>query len=874
MPLPTPNLDDRNFDQLMAEARRQMKLSCPGWTDQTPGDPGIVLLELFAYLTELMLYRLNRVPEKAYIQFLNLIGVRLQPPAAARVKLRFSRARADGQPLEIPSGVRVTTGRAGGGSEPPVFVTVEKCTIPAGAQDGDEVLAYHCEGVEAEPAGQGAGLPGLSITARRPPIIAPTGDGLDLLVGVEATSDELGARAAGAIPYAGKTYRIWREVENFANLDPTDPFVYVADRMTGTLIFAPAARMPAPDGGLEDTARALAAVPPAGREIRLWYRRGGGAEGNVAADTLTTLKSALPGVRVTNPNPATGGRAAETLDNALVRGPQQMHALQRAVTARDFELLAQSSSRAVARAKALAPAGLWTYAAPGTVEVLLVPYLPEETFGPGQVTGAALHQYDTEEARAAIQAALDERRPIGIDCRVKWARYKTVRVTARIVVRREEDPAAVRQRVLKRLYQTVSPLPTSVNATGWPFGQALRVSDIYDILLKEPGVRWADQVRLWVDEVPDKDVTSIVRDAFQPHAWYAASGSILFRSLNDGDGWETAGRFPDEAIAAVRVHPRRAGLVAVLTHPAGSRGESRLHVSRDCGETWGAMPFSFAFDVEDMAWTLREEEPVLLLAADTGLLELRPGPEGAPVPVLVDPSLQNQGFYGVAVAYDVRGGVSVAVAAQNMGGVYLSSQGSMTKTFRPIGLKGQDVRMLAVQYAGPRAFLWAGTASAGGEDPGQGCSSWELRGAEDPPEGWRAFGQGWNGGTAHDLAFVGTSVLAASHRSGVMQLDPNAAGAAWRAASVNGGLPMRDRKNFQPVVTVAADWDRAGPWVMAGCRQEATDAPAGIYRSHDGGATFQYGSTREFLEKVTLPETWLFVSGEHGVSVVRADEAE
>ena len=63
MPLSAPNLDDRTFSQLMEEARLQIQRSSPAWTDLSPGDPGIVLLELFAFLTENLLYRLNRLPE-------------------------------------------------------------------------------------------------------------------------------------------------------------------------------------------------------------------------------------------------------------------------------------------------------------------------------------------------------------------------------------------------------------------------------------------------------------------------------------------------------------------------------------------------------------------------------------------------------------------------------------------------------------------------------------------------------------------------------------------------------------------------------------------------------------------------------------------
>ncbi len=67
MSLPSPNLDDRTFRQLLDECIVRIKKSCPQWTDLSPGDPGMTLLELFAFLTETMIYRLNRVPEKAYV---------------------------------------------------------------------------------------------------------------------------------------------------------------------------------------------------------------------------------------------------------------------------------------------------------------------------------------------------------------------------------------------------------------------------------------------------------------------------------------------------------------------------------------------------------------------------------------------------------------------------------------------------------------------------------------------------------------------------------------------------------------------------------------------------------------------------------------
>jgi predicted phage baseplate assembly protein len=94
MPLPTPKLDDRSFAELMADAIKVIDRSCPEWTDRNPSDPGITLLETFAYLTDTMLYRLNRVPEKLYVSLLNLVGAQIRPPAAAAATLTFTRTAA------------------------------------------------------------------------------------------------------------------------------------------------------------------------------------------------------------------------------------------------------------------------------------------------------------------------------------------------------------------------------------------------------------------------------------------------------------------------------------------------------------------------------------------------------------------------------------------------------------------------------------------------------------------------------------------------------------------------------------------------------------------------------------------------------------
>src|SRR5512140_1550250 len=90
MALPEPILDDLRFQKdLVDEARRRIIRYCPEWTDYNLSAPGITLIELFAWMTELIVYRLNRVPDKNYIKFLELLGVHLQPASSARTVLTF-----------------------------------------------------------------------------------------------------------------------------------------------------------------------------------------------------------------------------------------------------------------------------------------------------------------------------------------------------------------------------------------------------------------------------------------------------------------------------------------------------------------------------------------------------------------------------------------------------------------------------------------------------------------------------------------------------------------------------------------------------------------------------------------------------------------
>lgn len=84
-----PVIDDRTFDDIVAEARSRIPRYTPEWTDTNASDPGFTLVELFAWLTEMQLYRLGKVPALNYVKFLELIGLELTPARSATTEITF-----------------------------------------------------------------------------------------------------------------------------------------------------------------------------------------------------------------------------------------------------------------------------------------------------------------------------------------------------------------------------------------------------------------------------------------------------------------------------------------------------------------------------------------------------------------------------------------------------------------------------------------------------------------------------------------------------------------------------------------------------------------------------------------------------------------
>jgi hypothetical protein len=111
MPITLPVLDDRNYEQILEEALRRVPVYTPEWTSyRVESDPGVTIVQLFAFLTESLLYRANRIPELNRLKFLQLLNVPLQPASAADGLVAIQNERGPIQPLLLEQGVVLNAG--------------------------------------------------------------------------------------------------------------------------------------------------------------------------------------------------------------------------------------------------------------------------------------------------------------------------------------------------------------------------------------------------------------------------------------------------------------------------------------------------------------------------------------------------------------------------------------------------------------------------------------------------------------------------------------------------------------------------------------------------------------------------------------------
>ena len=162
MSLTLPRLDDRRWADLVAEGRALLPLYAPGWTDHNLHDPGVTFVELFAWIAEMGLYRLDRVPAAHRLRFLALLGIAPLPPRGADAIVGFQLASAlPSSPLPLPAGLVLEAINPAG--ERVLYETTEPVVVAAG-------------GLAALQAVSGGAARDLTAAWRRGDPVAPFGD--------------------------------------------------------------------------------------------------------------------------------------------------------------------------------------------------------------------------------------------------------------------------------------------------------------------------------------------------------------------------------------------------------------------------------------------------------------------------------------------------------------------------------------------------------------------------------------------------------------------------------------------------------------------------------------------------------------------------
>src|SRR5579859_407509 len=620
MVLPVPKLDDRTFQDLVNETKRQIPRYCPEWTDHNVSDPGVTLIELFAYMVDILLYRINRVPVRNYVKWLEMLGVKLEPPKPARADITFYLTGPQPVAVTMAAGTQIATIRTetqeaiGFATDFDLTINVPTLSQLLVNRDGvtyhdympalrnpalnvgifqdppqpndaifygfHEDLRGHILRLELDSQIEGIGVnpkdppisweywdgaaqtwapmiverdttwglnrageivlqvpfaakprdidgrvafwirtrataprpnqPAYSAAPRITRVLAQALGGTVPASQVEVIAHEVLGRSSGKadqefplshppvltrqpdevleVEQLDGSFLAWQEVDNFGASRPGDAH-YMLDSLSGIVRFGPVIR----DAGGREVQ--YGAIPEEGRLLRFTrYRTGGGTRGNVGKSAVSVLKSSIPYVAsVTNATPAIGGVDAESLEMAMLRGPQILRARSRAITADDYEFLTKQASSEIARARCVAPTLPQVTIGQGVVKMLLVPQT-DHTDTPIPLPELLL----ADRTRTEIMAYLNARRMVTSTVQLEEPEYRFVAVEVTVGARKRTKKEEIEQEITRALYRFINPVHGGPDGAGWPWERNLFQSEITALVQHIDRVEFVESVDLLV----------------------------------------------------------------------------------------------------------------------------------------------------------------------------------------------------------------------------------------------------------------------------------------------------------------------------------------------------------------------------------------
>jgi uncharacterized phage protein gp47/JayE len=231
-------------------------------------------------------------------------------------------------------------------------------------------------------------------------------------------------------------------------------------------------------------------VLPQGAQVSMrQFKSGGGAFGNVGANTITQLLGAVSGVEaVFNPHAGEGGSDGEALQRFLARAPASVRHRGRASSAEDYEAMVREASSAVALVKVLPSRNAAGRTLPGYLTILIVP------------SSQAPQPYPTRGLRDEVLRYLETRAPAGLIASgrifVTGPSYCPVDVAVTLVPRRDDEAGSVESRVRAALERFLHPLEGGPAGEGWEFGRAVHRSDVARVIERVDGLDHAEAIQL------------------------------------------------------------------------------------------------------------------------------------------------------------------------------------------------------------------------------------------------------------------------------------------------------------------------------------------------------------------------------------------
>lgn len=459
---PVIDYTSKDYDGFRQSMLDYASVAYPEWTGRSRADFGVTLVELFAYMGDILSYYNDRVAKEAFITTATqrasllshaaLLGYTPYGYIAAKGTVTFQTDAGQATPVVIPAGTDVATDYISAYDGAVVFETDAAVTVPA---SGGTVVANVTQGVA-----QGTTTKILNAGASNQANVLVnqigTSDGsLDQVFRLPSTPVIQGSVRILLDDTASGNPNAVLESLNVSSLLSTNPdsrvFSVSNDENGATLVT------------LGDNVNG--AIPTNG--VRLWatYRVGGGVKGNLGLNTIKNFVTAVVGVTISASSLTVGGTDAETNDSIRANAPRAFRVQNRAVTLTDYADLALTVA-SVAKAKAVA-------ASVGSVTVFIV--------GPG---GAA----PSSTLLTVTQTALDTQAMVGTTV--------TVSPGSKILVNIGAVATPVRVGVYRHFATTdvqaavESAIGNLVSVNNVDLGMRLSASAVYAAAAAVPGVAY------------------------------------------------------------------------------------------------------------------------------------------------------------------------------------------------------------------------------------------------------------------------------------------------------------------------------------------------------------------------------------------------